>query len=137
VRYFLLPHPPAVPSRLVLPLENLAPMALYEGPPPPPRASVVSKAAFDPNLNEQIDLLFAPEFDPDAFVVLEGPAPAPAGAAGPPGDAAAVITRDEPTEVIVRATVPQEGGYVLLRDSYDPYWRAEGDGQAAALLRAD
>jgi hypothetical protein len=39
--------------------------------------------------------------------------------------------------VAIRASVPLEGGYLVLLDTFDPNWRVEVDGGSGQLLRAD
>ena len=51
----------------------------------------------------------------------------------PPPDAR--IVEDGGTRVTIEATAPR-AGMLVLRDSYDPSWRAEVDGQSAPIVRA-
>jgi len=51
----------------------------------------------------------------------------------PPGDAR--IVEDGATRVSIEVTVPR-AGLLVLRDSFDPSWRAEVDGRPAPVVRA-
>ena len=66
--------------------------------------------------------------------------PKGSGAAAPParnGAAAPVaIASYRNTEVLVDVETPQ-AGWVVLNDPYQPWWRADVDGQDAPLLRAN
>jgi prepilin-type N-terminal cleavage/methylation domain-containing protein len=46
------------------------------------------------------------------------------------------ITSDGANDVVLEARLPAEG-YVVLRDSFDPSWRAEVDGMPAEVARAN
>ncbi len=46
------------------------------------------------------------------------------------------IVHDGPNDVIIAVMLPADG-YVVLRDSYDPSWRAEVDGIPATVVRAN
>ena len=72
-----------------------------------------------------------PEVDPAATVVLES---APDPIARRPGTAR--ILRYENTEVVVEADSP-DGGWVVLNDSWHPWWQVEVDGLPATLERAN
>jgi uncharacterized membrane protein YfhO len=38
---------------------------------------------------------------------------------------------------LVRASVPDSGGYLVLTDTYDPEWSAAVDGRDAQMVRAN
>ena len=138
VRYCLLsspPHPGAVPLQRVG--EQFGPMAAYECVADARRASVVAQASVVPEVMTQLDRLFDESFDAESTVMLERPAPDAAGSPGPPAPASARITTDRDNEVTVDAAAGAEGGYLVVKDSFDPEWRVEVDGRPAALLRAN
>jgi membrane protein YfhO len=134
-RYFLTMSHPAVPSeeRARLPIGSLA---LYESATPGSRAFVVTRAVVEPDPQAQIARIFDPAFDPFSTVVLDREPPAPASA-GPGAAAGATIRSSTSTSVVVDASVPDEGGYLVLIDSFDRGWKVEVDGRKAELLRAD
>src|SRR5262249_15818293 len=77
-----------------------------------------------------------PDVDPRNIVLLER---APVGAPPPRTGAAAGsarIVRYANTEVVIAVDAPT-GGILALNDVWHPWWRAEGDGTAAEVLRAD
>lgn len=138
VRYYLLASAPAPDARPLLALPELAPLHLWERPAPAPRDTLVPAHALEPDLPRQVQRLFDPDFDPDRTLLLEAPPPPPAGAPGPPAPAPlARILEETPTHVLLQASVPHPSAFLLLRDSFDPNWVVEVDGQAAPLVRAD
>ncbi len=138
VRYRLLGAPPLPDIEPVQPVgENFPGMAVYECAPETRRAYVVESALVLPDVKAQLSRLFDESFEAESSVMLERPAPAFAGARGEPAPASARITHDTAHEVVVEASAGPQGGYLVLLDSYDPYWRVEADGQPAPLLRAN
>jgi hypothetical protein len=108
---------------------------VYENPRARPRAHFVTgaqEADFDALLKTgrwpNVDLA-------QTVLLLKG-----SGAAAPPvrnGAAAPVtIASYRNTEVLVDVEAPQ-AGWVVLNDPYQPWWRADVDGQDAPLLRAN
>ncbi len=77
-----------------------------------------------------------PEADFTETVLLEG---SPICHTRPPGAAppSARIVSYENTKIIVAATAPRGGGYVVLNDIWSPWWFAQVDGAPAELLRAN
>jgi hypothetical protein len=123
---------PAVPAtqRAQLPVGSLA---LYESVPEGSRAFVVARAVVDPDPESQLAKVFDPGFDPYSTVVVDrGPAVSGAEVAR-----RATIREDTTTRVVVEASVPEGGGYLVLLDSFDPGWRVKVGGKEAELLRAD
>jgi hypothetical protein len=138
VRYCLLaspPHPGAAPLRRVG--EQFGTMAVYECVADASRASVVATASVVADVTTQLARLFDESFDAESTVMLERPAPDAAGLPGASTARSARITTDADQEVAVAATAGAGGGYLVLKDSFDPAWRVEVDGQPAALLRAN
>ena len=111
-------------------------LSVFERPAASPRASVVTRAAVIEGVEEQINTLFLPEFDPAETIVLGGEPPDAAGFESTPGYGAATIVEDGGNSVRLTASVPEGGGYLLLRDRWDPYWSATADGQPAEVLKA-
>jgi hypothetical protein len=62
--------------------------------------------------------------------------PAEAGLPSTPEPPSARIVEDGTTHVTVEAALPQSG-LLVLRDSYDPSWRADVDGRPAEIVRAN
>ena len=137
VRYFLTPRPPAAQARTLMRLPGFGDTALYEIASPESRASIAIRYTVVPDTAAQTAILFDERFDPASTVMLEAePGPA-AGTAGPGRGPAARIERDGLEEVVVRVEVPEEGGYHVLMDTYDPEWEVEVDGSPAVPLRAN
>jgi prepilin-type N-terminal cleavage/methylation domain-containing protein len=62
--------------------------------------------------------------------------PAPAGTAGIAAREGAELVDDGANHVVVNASLATSG-YMVLRDSYDPSWRATVDGEPADVVRAN
>jgi hypothetical protein len=138
VRYCLLGSPPQPDMAPVQPVgEDFGGMGVYECAPDTRRAYVVTAASVVPDVKTQLSWLFDESFEAESTVMLERPAPAAAGEMGTPVPAFARISYDAAHEVVVDASAGAEGGYLVLLDSYDPYWEVEVDGRAAPLLRAN
>ena len=138
VRYCLLPappHPGAAPLQRVG--EQFGTMAVYECVADARRAQVVAKALVVPDVTTQLERLFEESFDAESAVMLERPAPDAAGTPGPPSAASARIRTDADQQVAIDAAAGAEGGYLVLRDSFDRGWRVEVDGRPAALVRGN
>jgi prepilin-type N-terminal cleavage/methylation domain-containing protein len=112
-------------------------MRVFECDPGATRAIIASsvEVSVEPwDLTWQRDALFDPGLRDD---VARVPAmPAVAGRPGPPEPPFARIVRDGATTVVVEASA-QNGGTLVLRDSYDPSWTADVDGVPAAIARAN
>lgn len=139
VRYFLQPEPPACESTVVqqVPTFGSDRFALYEAKDAAPRTTIVEQAEVEPEINTQFEKIFTPEFDPTKTLLLKAPPPEASGKPGQASSTSATIIREFPTEVVVQATSSTDGGYLLLRDMYDPNWQVEVDGESAPLLRAN
>jgi prepilin-type N-terminal cleavage/methylation domain-containing protein len=97
-------------------------------------ASSVEVAREPSDLDWQRDALFDPALADDLARV---PAvPATSGGPGPPAAPFARIVEDEATTVVVEASA-ERAGTLVLRDSYDPSWRADVDGVPAEIARAN
>jgi hypothetical protein len=138
VRYCLLsspPHPGTAPLQRVG--EQFGTMAVYECAADAHRAYVAEKASVVADVTTQLRRLFEEPFDADSTVMLERPPPDAVGSPGPSSARSARITSDGDQEVAIDAAAGAEGGYLVLKDSFDRAWRVEVDGQPAALLRAN
>jgi hypothetical protein len=70
-------------------------------------------------------------------VLLEQPTPLPPRAADSRAVAgSARIARYANTEIDIEAEAP-DGGFLLLNDVWHPWWRAEVDGRATDILKAN
>jgi hypothetical protein len=74
---------------------------------------------------------------PARSAIVEGPLPPAAGTPGSPLAANAQLMKDDDQDVVVEAATGEDGGYLVLLDSYDEGWRAEVDGAAAPIVRAN
>ncbi|HEY3883933.1 MAG TPA: hypothetical protein VGL62_01905, partial [Vicinamibacterales bacterium] len=136
VRWCVLPEARPRPWREIATVPDWS-MRVYECNPAAARAFVASdvQSAPDPsNEDWQRDALFDPRL-PDTIARVAR-MPSPSGAAGAPAPAAASIVRDAPGEVVVEAATPRDA-VLVLRDTYDPSWRAEVDGVPAEIVPAD
>ena len=136
VRYRILPASVGG-ARPSVPLEFFQETRLFDWGPAYPRVSIVPDAVVVPSVSRQIDLLFDSGFDQARSVALISPEPSAWGRTGRAAGASARIEKEGANEVVVRASVPPHGGYLLLLDSYSPDWRVTVDGGQATLLRAD
>ena len=110
-------------------------MQLYDCNPAATRTFITYMAEADAGADRQREALFDPDLD-DAVLRLDGDAPPAAGESGPPAPASARIVQDGTNTVEIEAALPREG-FVVLRDSYDPSWRASVDGVPAVVGRAN
>jgi hypothetical protein len=93
---------------------------------------------------EGITRLLAPDFDPDREIVLhdvpEGASHPVVGEAGTESSSAtpgrAVVTREDPLEIVIDAEAPVDG-FLLLADTFYPGWSAQVDGKFVPLYRAN
>jgi hypothetical protein len=137
-RYHLALGPPAEGWARRAPVDGLAPMALYEDPRPGARVLIVPAYRVVPDPLMRVVALLDRASSPSAEVLLGGPPPPPAGVPAPPGLAStAAIIEEWPTGMRVTVSVPEEGGFLVVRDAYDAHWVVDVDGTRAPLLEAD
>jgi hypothetical protein len=108
---------------------------VYENPRALPRVMVVP----DYQIADFDDLLRNgwPDIDPRRTVLLEQPPPVPGCVADSRTVAgSARIERYANTEIDIEADAP-DGGFVVLNDVWHPWWRAEVDGRATDILKAN
>jgi hypothetical protein len=78
-----------------------------------------------------------PEVDPARTILLEqAPETPPSRSSAGAGRGTARLLRYGNAEVVVDVEAPA-GGFLMLTDVWHPWWRAEVDGNAAAILKAD
>lgn len=106
---------------------------LYRRPDVPPRASVVSSWTVLP-ADTALARASSSTFDPSRTVLLETDPGFASGLGGPSGDA--TYRRDGPQAATIEV-VAREPALVLVRNTYDPNWRAIVDGRPAEVLVAD
>ena len=138
VRYCVLGAPPSPGVEPIVSVgEDFGTMAVYDCLPNARRAYVVDTAVVVPDVNTQIERLFDGSFAAESTVMLQQPASTESGPPGEPALTSARITIDRDSEVAVDAVAAPQGGYLVLLDSFDRFWRAEVDGRPAPLLRAN
>jgi hypothetical protein len=108
---------------------------IYENPRALPRV-LFAGAARQADFKDMIATGRWPDgFDPRETVLLDRPvAPGEASPAAGPRSARIVSYRN--TEVVIEASSPA-GGFVVLNDSWDDWWRVEVDGRPAAIEQAN
>jgi hypothetical protein len=100
-----------------------------------PRATVIRSWRVVATQDDALDAVIAPGFDPDRTVVLErNPGIGRPGKGSGRGRATYRDAGPQAAVVDVTATGP---AVVLVRTSYDPFWRATVDGRPTPVLAAD
>lgn len=139
VQYCLAGTPMHPHDRLVARFdEPFATVSLYECVPDAKRVVVTDTAIVEPDHVAQLRQLFQERPGERAIpVMLDAEPPPPGGAPAAAGAAAARIVEDTATRVVVEAVAGEGGGYLVLRDTYDPDWRVQVDGEPTPMARAD
>jgi len=136
VRYFVTPVPPSSTARMLEPVRGGEPFAVYEEPGASPRVEVVDEVEVFTDVGETIERLTEPTDEATPRVFVDS-TPEPSGIPGEALESAAKIDVDRSTFMQIDARAPAGGGYLIIRDSFSPYWRAEVDGAPAPIVRAD
>jgi hypothetical protein len=139
VRYTVLPDPPRPWLKPLTGVPWFKNMQLYEYDSLATRVRVTPPwGVVEPNVEKALDRLFRSDFDVRRMVVLSEDPPPAAGTPGPPAATSyASLTHDGTTEVDIQAGVGQDGGFLVLADTYDDEWHVDVDGRPAKLLRAN
>ena len=137
VRYRILPKPQAKGRNPVVRIPNMFESYLFDvDGDAAPRVEIVPAARVVSDAGRQVDALFDGGWNARAVVLVDRE-PQPSGTAGAAAQPSASITLDGADRVIVDASAPADGAYLLVRDTYDTGWRARVDGQPAPIVRAD
>ncbi len=137
VRYRVLPSEVAAGRPVSGPLPYFLNQYLYDWNPNATRALIANTAIVMTKQDDRLAALFAADTDPLRRLVLNASPPPPAGLAGAAAQPAARILREGANWLVAQANTGQDGGYLLLLDSYDPGWRVTVDGSPAPLLQAN
>jgi len=131
VRWCVLPAP--LPGAAVIADVPHWSMRVYDCDPGAARVIVAGRVEAGGPPEWQRAALFDPAL-PDDLVRLDAPSGTVTGASAASGTAR--LIKDDVNEVQVEADL-RTGGFVVLRDSFDPDWTAGVDGRPAAMLRAN
>jgi hypothetical protein len=131
VRYFMLRNEP-LDGRLMAEVAAFAPLSLYELDGTLPRVEVLPYVEVVPDPNAQLEALLDPAFDAEHRALVSS---WPAENAPPKGPSTATIQVEDSTHQVI--SVDGSGGCLIVRDSYDPGWRATVDGVEATVTRAN
>jgi uncharacterized membrane protein YfhO len=106
-----------------------------------PRATLVSNALFLPRLEDHLQYIKRPDFDPQKQVLLEAVPPEnvppnPKGTEAPPDGNNVTITKYQPNRIEVDCASDSDT-YLVLSELFYPGWQAYIDGNKAQILRAD
>ena len=106
---------------------------LYENPQTLPRVFVTTGAVAAPAKTLLVSGVW-PNADPLETVVLER---LPGGFSGQPGKGEARLVSYANTDIVIEATAPAGGGFLVLNDAFHPWWFADVDGRSTEILRAN
>jgi hypothetical protein len=107
--------------------------ALYHVAVETPRATILTRWSVEQGQDAALAAVTDPDFEPSAVVVLEEDPGLPQTDGG---SSAASYATVGPGHARVAVEAPS-GGVLLVRNTYDPNWRARLDGRAVSVLRAD
>jgi hypothetical protein len=130
-RYVLLPGQVDLPGFRLLGSDQR--VAVYVHETALPGAAVVPQLQVEPDSARRIALLWSPTFDPAKTAIVEQPILS-LGQAGGTGTATIEGNGDDTVSVRVHSSGP---ALLTLSRTYHPSWKAEIDGVAAPVIRAD
>ncbi len=108
---------------------------LWRLPNAPSRASLVFGSVAFPDAESALREVVSPSFDPARSVVVEAPPSIGSGRSAPPARRATYRQIDaESAEVVTDADRPAT---LVVRNTFDPYWRATVDGRPTPVFAAD
>jgi hypothetical protein len=108
---------------------------IYENPRALPRVMVVGEARRADAATIIASGQWPPEFDPRRVVLVERDAPLPPTPGNRPPGSAAML--DYGTDTVKVEALSPQGGFLVLNDVWQDWWRAEVNGMPAELLRAN
>lgn len=100
-----------------------------------PRVAVRPRARVEPHVSRQIDALFAAHWDDDTVLLTHEPRSA--GRDGRAETRAARVVAEDSNRLTVEASAGDEGGYLVVLDTYADGWSVEVDGAPADVVRAN
>jgi hypothetical protein len=130
-RYVLLPGQVELPGYKLLGTDQR--VAVYVNEPAMPGVAVVPEVMVEPDSARRIATLWSPTFDPAKTTIVEEPVLA-VGQAGGTGTAALEGNGDDTLAIRVRSSGP---ALLNVSRTYHPSWKAEIDGIAVPVLRAN
>lgn len=133
VRYLLVPWQELSGAEPRAEYDSPLHLTLYELEESPPRAEIVYHTDVA-GLDEQIERLFAG--DGERTLVEKAPTGSTAATDATVDEAVEVVV-DRPGEIVLRASVAEGGGHLVLRDAFSSEWRATVDGHPVEIARAD
>ena len=137
VRYRILPARQAAGRTPIMPIPYFLESFLYDwGPDVMPRAAVVPSARVVPEVDDQVEALFAPGWDSRTTAIVQRQ-PEVSGKTGDPVSPFARIVVDSSNRVVIDAGAQAGGGYLVLLDTHSPDWRASVDGRQADMVLAN
>jgi hypothetical protein len=130
-RYVLLPGQVELPGYRLLGADQR--IAVYVNDAAMPAAAVIPGVQVEPDSARRVTLLWSPTFDPSKTVIVEQPVLA-VGQAGGTGTALLEGNGDDTLAVRVRSSGP---ALLMISRTYHPSWKAEIDGVAVPVIRAN
>jgi hypothetical protein len=124
----------AIPAGSKVVARGGGPRRLFELPDAPPRASLVGDFEVVSDADAALEAVTAGSFDPEATVVLEREPGVEPGEAASSGRATYEAVGEQAARIEVDTPEP---ALLLVRNVYDPNWRATVDGRPVDVLAAD
>ena len=101
-----------------------------------PRASLIPRWEVNTNIDETIQALANPAFDPSQTVLVAGDIPAPPPPGPTAGTGAVAITSYAPKRIALAADI-NTPCVLLMADRYNPKWNVTVDGKPDQVLRCN